>query len=64
MRRINVYIVEAFNDRLKILAPKFNSALKLLEFSKLAEKLPSKPGVPTDISTNHNYYAWGGEKNG
>ncbi len=50
--------LEAGLDR--VIKPNPNKAL--FEFIKLAEGIPSKPGEPTDISTNHDYYAWGGEK--
>ena len=40
------------------------SALKLglSELVRLAEQIPVKRGVPNDVSVNHDYYAWGGEK--
>lgn len=41
---------------------KSNSAKALVELAKMAEQLPSDPSDPKDLSTNHNYYAWGGKK--
>ncbi len=55
-------IREAIDEGLKIIYPKGRSAQALLELAKLAEQLPSEPGVPKDLSTNHDYYTWGGEK--
>ncbi len=55
-------IREALDAGLNIIYPKSSSAQALAEFIKLAEKIPSRKGEPTDVSTNHDYYAWGGEK--
>lgn len=41
---------------------KRNSAQALIDLAKMAEKIVTKPGDPTDVSINHDYYAWGGEK--
>lgn len=38
------------------------SAQALLDLAKMAEQIPTKPGTPKDVSFNHDYYAWGGEK--
>jgi predicted DNA-binding protein len=42
---------------------KSDSAKALLNLAQMAEQLPSDPNDPKDLSINHNYYAWGGEKN-
>ncbi len=39
-----------------------DSAKSLLNLAKMAEQLPFDPNDPKDLSVNHNYYAWGGEK--
>lgn len=41
---------------------KSNSANALVELAKMADKLPSDPNDPKDLSINHNYYAWGKDK--
>lgn len=41
---------------------KSESVRALLRLSKLADKLPSNPSDPRDLSINHDYYAWGGQK--
>lgn len=38
------------------------SAQALLDLAKMAEQIPTKQGTPRDVSINHDYYAWGGEK--
>ena len=38
------------------------SGQALLNLSKLFDALPKEPNIPIDLATNHNYYAWGGEK--
>lgn len=54
---------EAIGKGLKLTFPsESNSARALLNLAKLAEKLPSKPRSPKDLSKNHDYYAWGGRK--
>ena len=55
-------IREAIDAGLDSITPKFNSAKALLDLAKKAEKLPSKPGAPRDVSENLDYYAWGGPK--
>ncbi len=55
-------IREALEKGLKIIYPKFNSAQALVNLAKMAEKLPSKPNAPKDVSENLDYYAWGGPK--
>lgn len=46
----------------KINFAKSRSAKKLLKTAEIAEKLPSDPNDPKDLSINHNYYTWGGNK--
>jgi predicted DNA-binding protein len=53
---------DALEHGLEKLHPKSSSAQALLDLAKLGEQIPTKPGTPTDISINHDYYAWGGEK--
>ncbi len=54
-------IREALSKGLEINHPKSN-AQALLDLAKMAEQMPSQQGSPTDVSINHDYYAWGGEK--
>lgn len=42
-------------------AKKSQSAKVLLKIAKEAEKLPSEPNAPRDLSSNHDYYTWGGK---
>ncbi len=56
-------IREALDAGLNVIYPKSTSAQALLDFAKEAEKLPTKPNAPTDVSENLDYYAWGGSKN-
>ena len=55
-------IREALEKGLKIIHPKSSSAQALVNLAKMAEKLPSKPNAPRDVSENLDYYAWGGSK--
>lgn len=55
-------IRQALNEGLKVIRPESTSAKALLDLSKLAEQLPSKPNAPKDVSENLDYYAWGGPK--
>lgn len=55
-------IREAIEVGLKTIYPKASSAKALLDLARMAEKLPSRPGEPRDVSQNLDYYAWGGEK--
>lgn len=55
-------IREALEKGLRIIHPKSNSAQALVNLAKMAEKLPSKPNAPRDVSENLDYYAWGGPK--
>lgn len=54
-------IRNALGKGLAAIQPKSN-AQALLDFADMAKKIPSKPGSPNDVSINHDYYAWGGEK--
>jgi len=40
-----------------------NSAKALLDLARIAESLPSEADSPRNLSTNHDYYAWGDKKN-
>ena len=55
-------IRNALEEGLERIYPKSDSAQALLDFSKKAENIPTPPGSPTDVSVNHDYYAWGGKK--
>lgn len=55
-------IRDAIDIGLKAIYPRSSSAKALLDLAEMAEKLPSKPDVPTDLSENLDYYAWGGIK--
>lgn len=55
-------IREALDKGLKAIHPKSNSAKALLNFAKMAEKIPTKGKVPADFIKNLDYYTWGGEK--
>ena len=55
-------IREALDKGLKVIYPKSSSAQALLDLADMAKGLPSQPNESTDISENHDYYAWGGEK--
>lgn len=55
-------IRQALEAGLKVIHPKSTTAQALLDLAKMAEKIPSRPGNPNDVSINHDYYAWGGEK--
>lgn len=55
-------IREALDEGLKKIYPPSSSGQALLNLAKLAEQTPTKPGSPVDVSENHDYYAWGGEK--
>lgn len=55
-------IREAIHAGLNVIAPKQSSTKALFDLAKMAEKLPSKPDEPTDVSENLDYYAWGGSK--
>lgn len=55
-------IRQALSAGLKKIHPASASAKALLELSKMAEQLPDQPGKPKDLSSKHDYYAWGGKK--
>ncbi len=55
-------IREAIDAGLNIIYPKFSSTKALVDLAKMADKLPSKPNAPRDVSENLDYYAWGGQK--
>ena len=55
-------IRDALEEGLEKIYPKSASAQALLYFSRMAEKIPTLPGTPKDVSANHDYYAWGGQK--
>ncbi len=62
-RKVKAAVIrEALEEGLSRVDSKSNSNKALFEFIKLVESIPSKPGEPTDVSTNHDYYAWGGKK--
>jgi peptidyl-tRNA hydrolase len=42
--------------------PKGQTAKALLELAHAAESLPMDKNAVTDLSENHDYYAWGGKK--
>ncbi len=55
-------IRDALGEGLDIIYPLSNSAQSLLNLAKMGEKMSTPPGTPRDVSTNHDYYAWGGQK--
>ncbi|MBI2329932.1 ribbon-helix-helix protein, CopG family [Candidatus Daviesbacteria bacterium] len=55
-------IRDALKEGLKKIYRPAASAQALLDLAKMAENLPTKRGSPTNVSINHDYYAWGGEK--
>lgn len=55
-------IREALEEGLKSVQSQDKSAKALLKLAKLAEQLPNDPNTPKDLSTNHDYYLWGGKK--
>lgn len=57
-------IRDALDEGLDVLHPASDSARALLNFAKIAEKIPTKGKVPSDAVTNMDYYTWGGEKRG
>ena len=62
-RKVEAELIrEALDEGLKKIYPPTSSGQALLNLAKLAEQMPTKPGAPTDISENHDFYAWGGEK--
>ncbi len=57
-------IRDAIDAGLNVIYPKSSSAQALLDLANMAEKLPSEPNAPRDVSKNHDFYAWGGTKKG
>lgn len=55
-------IREALEAGLRKINTKSKSAQALLDLAKMAEKIPSDPNDPKDLSYNHDYYTWGGEQ--
>ncbi len=55
-------IRDALDEGLEIIYPKSSSAQALLDFAKLAAKIPTKGKIPKDFVKNLDYYTWGGEK--
>lgn len=54
---------EALAEGLKKTQPtRSGSAMALLKLAEIADNLPSDPNAPRDLSTNHDYYTWGGKK--
>ena len=52
---------KVMEEGLKVMKPqKSQSAESLLHFSKGASKFTGN--APTDLSLNHDYYIWGGQK--
>lgn len=51
----------AIDAGLNVIYPKSSSAKALVELANMAEKLPSEPNSPTDVSANHDQYTWGEE---
>lgn len=55
-------IREALEEGLEAIHPKSASAQGLVDFAKMAEKIPTKGKIPKDFIKNLDYYTWGGEK--
>lgn len=55
-------IREALDEGLTIIHPKTASAQALVDFARMAEKIPTKGKIPKDFIKNLDYYTWGGEK--
>lgn len=56
-------IRDALKHGLEVVHPVSSSAQALVNLARLAEQIPTEPGGPSDVSINHDYYAWGGIKN-
>ena len=54
-------IRDALEEGLEKIHPKSTSAQALLDFARMAEKIPTKGKVPKDFIKNLDYYTWGGE---
>lgn len=56
-------IREALDEGLSVIHPKTASAQALVDFAKMAEKIPTKgKKIPADFVKNLDYYTWGGKK--
>ena len=55
-------IRKALEEGLSIIHPKTASAQALVDFAKMAEKIPTRGKIPADFIKNLDYYTWGGEK--
>lgn len=53
---------EALEQGFAATQPKSSSAEALLNFAKMAEKIPTKGKVPADAVKNMDFYTWGGTK--
>lgn len=54
---------EALGEGLKVYNPPHNnSAQALLELAEEVRELLKGEKLPSDLSENHDYYTWGGEK--
>lgn len=63
-RRLESELIrEALDAGLNIIHPKVGSAKALLDLAKMAERLPSKPDAPRNVSANLDHYAWGEPEN-
>ncbi len=55
-------IRDALDKGLEDIHPSSSSAQALVDFAKMAEKIPTKGKLPADFIKNLDYYTWGGEK--
>ena len=55
-------IREALDHGLQVIQPKSGNAQALLDFAKMAKKIPTTGKIPKDFSKNLDYYTWGGKK--
>lgn len=55
-------IRDALDEGLNKLHPKGGSAQTLLDLAEKAKEILIGENLPTDLSVNHDYYAWGGKK--
>lgn len=55
-------IRKALDEGLSRIAPQTASAQALLDFAKMAEKIPTIGKVPEDFVKNLDFYTWGGDK--
>lgn len=62
-RKVKAQLIrEALEEGLNRIGSKSSPNKALFKFIKLAESIPSGRGEPTDVSVNHDYYAWGAKK--